>query len=269
MAVQMKCRPGDIDGNIARAKRLLSNCGDILMEYDTIICLPELFTTGYNLSREEFLRLSHPIPGPTSDKICMLAQEVGAYVYAGLPEKDEDTSSIFDSSVLISPAGKLVAKYRKIHLAGDYEKEIFSPGNKVVIASTGIGRLGLMICYDIVFPELSRSLTLLGSDILLHCSAWYSIPREMDWGARHYKTLINARAMENTVFIVSSNRTGVDGSFSFVGHSCIASPWGDILAEKEAGEGLVSAVINLDLLKKCRNIHPCLQERKPEIYALK
>ncbi|MEM4211513.1 MAG: carbon-nitrogen hydrolase family protein [Nitrososphaerota archaeon] len=269
LAVQMRCESGKIDENIARAERLLNDCRDVLMDNRTIICLPELFTTGYNLSREEFMRISEPVPGPTSDKLCIFAQEVGAYVYAGLVERVEEAREIFDSSVLISPSGKLIAKYRKIHLAGEYEKEIFSPGKEVVTASTDIGRLGLMICYDVVFPELSRSLALLGSDIILHCSAWYSIPREMDWGARHYKTLLNARAMENTVFIVSSNRVGTEGKFSFVGHSCIASPWGEILAEKKGGEGCISAVINLEMLKKCRIIHPCLQERKPEIYALK
>lgn len=265
----MKCEARKIDSNIARAKRLLDNCRKIMIENRTIICLPELFTTGYSLGREEFIRISEQIPGPTSDKLCMLAQEMGAYVYAGLPERGDDASSIFNSSILISPRGELLAKYRKIHLAGDYEKEIFSPGDVVVTAHTEIGCLGLLICYDVVFPELSRRLALLGADIILHCSAWYSISREMDWGAREYEIFVNARAMENTVFIVSSNMTGAEGMFEFVGHSSVVSPWGEVLDKKDEGEGCVSAVINLEVLKKCRTIHPCLQERKPEIYALK
>jgi predicted amidohydrolase len=269
IAVQMECRTGEVDANILRAASLLRQRRDLMLDGRTIICLPELFTTGYSLSREDFMRISEPVPGPTCDKLSILAQELGAYIYGGLAERCEETSSIYDSSILISPSGKLLAKYRKIHLAGKHEKEVFSPGDWPVAVSTEVGNLGLMICYDAVFPELSRSLALLGSEIILHCSAWYSIPREMDWGARHYEILVNARAIENTVFVVSSNRTGVEGEFSFVGHSCIAAPWGDILAQKNEGEGCVSITIDLDLIKKCRTIHPCLYERRPEAYELK
>lgn len=239
-----------------------------MLDGRTIICLPELFTTGYNLSREDFMKISEPVPGPTCDRLSMIAQELGAYIYGGLAERCDETSAIFDSSILISPDGKLLAKYRKIHLAGKHEKEIFSPGDRPISVSTKAGRLGLMICYDVVFPELSRSLALLGSEIILHCSAWYSIPREMDWDARQYEILVNARAMENTVFIVSSNRVGVEGDFSFVGHSCIAAPWGELLGQKKEGEGCISTTIDLGLIKKCRAIHPCLEERRPEAYVL-
>jgi len=265
----MECKKGEVDANILRATNLLRGCEDMMLEDRTIICLPELFTTGYSLSREDFMRISEPIPGPTCDKLSILAQELGAYIYGGLAERCEDTSPIYDSSILISPSGKLIAKYRKIHLAGKHEKEVFSPGDRPVVVSTDIGKLGLMICYDVVFPELSRSLTLLGSEIILHCSAWYSIPREMDWGARHYEIFVNTRAMENTVFIASSNRTGIEGEFSFVGNSCIIAPWGDILAQKRDGEGCVSITFDPCLVNKCRTIHPCLYERRPGVYELK
>ncbi len=230
----------------------------------TVICLPELFASGYSLGRKGFQKIAEPIPGPTVGRLSSWAQRYGAYVCGGVPEAGEEAGTVYDSSVLVSPQGKLLRKYRKIHLAGTYEKGIFKPGADVVVVPTKMGGLGLAICYDQVFPELTRRLALAGAEIVLHSSAWSDFPRKMDWGAREYGVLSTARAMESTVFFVSSNRTGVEGEFRFVGQTRVVAPWGEVLASRNRAEGCAVAKVNLKTLKQCRKVHPCLVEARLE-----
>lgn len=260
VAVQMRCRPGDVKWNLARADGLIGRSSGAFLEGRTIICLPELFSTGYNLKRDVFVKLAEFIPGETVDELGGWASEYGAYIHAGIAEKSRRAGVVYDSSVLISPQGRLLASYRKIHLADDFEKGLFAPGRKTSVVSTKLGGLGLMICYDQVFPELARRLAMSGAQIILHSSAWSNIPRRMDWGAREYRVFSNARAMENTVFLISSNRVGVEGEFRFVGQTRVIAPWGEVLAERRHGEGCVLAKVDLETLRECRSVHPCLEE---------
>jgi len=260
-AVQMKCRPGDVKWNLTRAQGLIDRTKSDFLDGRTIICLPELFSTGYNMKRGAYVRLAELIPGETVDELASWASSFGAYIHGGIAEKGRE-GVVYDSSVLMSPQGRLLASYRKIHLADDFEKGIFAPGRKVSVVGTKLGGLGLMICYDQVFPELARKLARSGAQIILHSSAWSHVPRKMDWGAREYRIFSNARAMENTVFLVSSNRVGVEGKFRFVGQTRVIAPWGEILAEKSHGEGCALAKVNLETLRQCRSIHQCLEEQK-------
>lgn len=266
VAVQMKCRPGDVKWNLARAEGLIDRVSSTFLEGKTIICLPELFSTGYNLERDTFVKLAEFVPGPTVNKLVSWANKYGAYIHAGIAEKGR-AGVVYDSSILVSSRG-LLGSYRKMHLAGDYEEKIFAPGREVSVVATKLGGLGLMICYDQVYPEMARKLAMSGAEIILHSSAWSNIPREMDWGAKEYRVFSNARAMENTVFMVSSNRIGVEGKFRFVGQSRVIAPWGEVLAERRHGEGCALAKVDLETLKKCRSIHPCLEKpsrRSPRI----
>ena len=260
VAVQMKCRPGDVKWNLARAESLIDRSSGAFVKGRTIICLPELFSTGYNLRRDAFVKLAEYLPGQTVDELASWASKYGAYIHAGIAEKGRE-GVVYDSSVLVSPRGRLLASYRKIHLADVFEKRIFAAGTKTSVAKTKLGGLGSMICYDQVFPELARRLAMSGAQIILHASAWSNVPREMDWGAREYRVFSNTRAMENTVFLISSNRIGVEGEFSFVGQTRVVAPWGEILAERRRGEGCALAKVNLQTLRQCRSIHPCLEER--------
>lgn len=227
----------------------------------TVICLPELFVSGYSLGRNGFQEVAESIPGPTVDMLSDWAQRYGAYICGGIPEAGE-AGTLYDSSVLVSPQGKLLGKYRKMYLAGAYEKGIFKPGVETKVVSTKMGGLGLAICYDQIFPELTRELALEGAEIVLHSSAWSDLPRKMDWGARDYGVFSTARAMENTVFFVSSNRTGVEGEFRFVGQTRVVAPWGEVLASRNRAEGCVVAQVDLETLQHCRKVHPCLAESR-------
>jgi predicted amidohydrolase len=257
----MQARPGDPEWNGARVEKLIQQAASEFIDGRTVICLPELFASGYSLGRKGFQKVAERIPGPTVGRLSGWAQRYGAYVCGGIPEVGE-AGTIYDSSVLLSSQGKLLGKYRKIHLAGAYEKGIFSPGADAVVVSTKMGGIGLAICYDQVFPELARRLALAGADIVLHSSAWSDFPRKMDWGARDYGVLSTARAMENTVFFVSSNRTGVEGKFRFVGQTRVIAPWGEVLASRNRAEGCAVAKVDLKTLKKCRKVHPCLGESR-------
>lgn len=227
----------------------------------TVVCLPELFATGFDLTPKEFRELAEPIPGPTVKTLAAWARRFGAYVCGGIAEKGKP-GVVYDTSVLLSPKGRFLGSYRKIHLAGDHEKGIFTPGNSTTVIPTSLGALGLSICYDQVFPELSRKLAYSGADIILHSSAWSHFPREMDWGPKEYDVFSVARAMENGVFVVSSDRTGTEGRFSFVGQTRIVSPWGKVLDKVDRGEGCALTRTNLDVLQQSRSIHPCVEEER-------
>lgn len=261
----MRCKPGRTQWNLARAESLIERASASFIKDRTVVCLPELFATGYDLTRQEFQELAEAIPGPTAKRLAAWAKRFKAYVCGGIAEKGRP-GTVYDTSVLVSPSGKLLGSYRKIHLAGDHEKSIFTPGNGVTVARTKLGGMGLSICYDQVFPELTRKLAFGGADIILHSSAWSSFPREMDWGPREYGIFSIARAMENCVFVVSSDQTGSEGSFRFVGRTRVVAPWGKVLAARERGEGYAIARTNLDVLQLSRSVHPCLQEEARAVY---
>jgi predicted amidohydrolase len=114
------------------------------------------------------------------------------------------------------------------------------------------------------FPEVARKLATSGAEIILRSSAWSDLSHEMDWGAEEYRIFSAVRAMENTAFVVSSNRTGTEGKFSFVGQTRVIAPWGEILAERRQGEGYAITKVDLETLKRCRSAHPCLEEEKQQ-----
>jgi predicted amidohydrolase len=269
VAVQTKAKAGRVPWNLTHTENLIESVRANFIEDRTVICLPELFATGYDLSPSAFAKLAETIPGPTVDTLSNWAQKFRAYICGGLPEKEEGKSGdVYDSTILVSPEGKLLGRYRKIHLAGDHERGIFKPGRGLPVIQTALGRMGLLICYDQVFPEPTRRMAFQGTDIILHSSAWSTFPHKMDWGSKEYDIFSITRAMENAVFFVSSNRTGTEGKFKFVGRTRIIAPWGKVLASREREEGCALARVNLDLLQQSRSVHPCLEEERRAVYRV-
>jgi predicted amidohydrolase len=264
----MNCKTGDVEANLARAGELLSQVEGQIVPGRTVICLPELFSTGYNLSREGFEELAPEAEARTKEWLAETARELKAYLCGGYPEPGGD-GQLYDSALLVSPEGVALQNYRKIHLAGQVEKAIFTPGGEARAVKTEVGGLGVLICYDHIFPELARTLALEGATILLHPSAWYGDPTTpMDWGGREFLAFRVVRAMENTVFMVSANLCGVEGRFRFVGRAGVIAPWGEVLADLEDREGVVLAAVEEEALERCRRIHPALMERRPDAYRL-
>ncbi len=223
-----------------------------------IICLPELFTTGYYL--EEANDLAEPIPGATTEALSKKAKTINSFIIAG-SILEKSSNGIYNTSVVINLEGKTVGKYSKIHLFPLFnEDKYLKAGNESFCLDLGIAKIGIMICYDLRFPELARKLALQDGEILFIPSEFPN-PRLSHW--RH---LLIARAIENQLFVVGVNRVGEDEKTSYFGHSMIVNPMGEVLVEADENEKIIYAEINLDEIKRVRSSLPTLTERRPETY---
>jgi len=267
-AVQMDCELGKVKENLDKAEKLIDSVKNLIIRGATLFCLPELFSTGYKLGKN-FVRIAEDIPGRTSSRLCDIARNYGIYIVGGIAEKGDKSDVVYNTTVIISPGGELLGKYRKIHLAGELERSVFTPGRKMSIFDTPFGRVGALVCYDQVFPELARCLTLANCDIIAHSSAWYTIEEEKRWidAGNYYTSFLTTRAMENTVFWVSANRVGVEDGLMFVGRSCIAAPWGKTLSILGDEEGVAIATIDTEELSVWRKkFARYLKDRRPDLY---
>jgi len=267
-AVQMDCKLGKVNDNLGKAMKLIDSVKSSILRGATLFCLPELFSTGYKLE-EDFVRIAEDIPGRTSSRLSDIARNYGVYVVGGIAEKSDEPDIVYNTTVIISPKGELLGKYRKIHLAGELERKVFTSGRDMSFFDTPFGRVGVVICYDQVFPELARCLALANCDIIAHSSAWYTTEKEKSWidPGKYYTSFLTARAMENAVFWISANRVGVEDELMFVGRSCIVAPWGKTLSILGDEEGVAIARIDTEELRVWREkFARYLKDRRPDLY---
>ena len=208
---------GRVDRNLEKAEALIQQSDA------EVLVLPECFNTGYLfLSKEEVRDLSEEVPGGKTSKLLLdLAGQKRQYIVAGLVERAGDR--LFNAAVIVSPKGFL-GVYRKIHLFSE-EKLWFTPGDlPFPVYDIGIGKIGVMICFDWFFPESARILALNGADVICHC-ANLVLPFCQDG--------MVTRCLENRVFAVTANRTGDerrgDKVLAYTGRSQITGPQGNIL----------------------------------------
>ena len=166
-----------------------------------------------------FTDIAQRVPGPTINLIAQRANDYGIYVAFGMVTKEKVESVLYNSAVLVGPDGDLIEVYNKIHLRGE-ERMAFREGFKLPVAETEIGSIGLMLGYDLAYPEVARSLALEGAELVC-CLA--------NWEATHideWKTYIRSRAYENSVYIAGANRVGEDVTLTFGGESVVVGPRG-------------------------------------------
>ncbi len=186
-----------------------------------IICLPEGMTvvgTG-----KSYVEVSEPVPGPTTERLGALARELKSYIVAGLYERE--APAVYNTAVLIDRTGQLVGRYRKTHLPREEWEQGLTPGDTYPTFDTDFGKIGIMVCWDLQFPEPWRALGQQGAELVL-------LPI---WGGS--ETLLRARAIENHAFVVSS---------SYDMRSCVVAPDGEILAEASATAPVATAEVHLD-----------------------
>jgi predicted amidohydrolase len=246
---------GDKDANLERVEGLLQGA-----KADLII-LPELFATGYIFeSREELFDLAESRNGVTFERLKNLSRESGTTIVAGLAERDGD--SCYNSAFAFSE-GEIVGSYRKVHLF-NREKELFTPGDTRFSAfDLEAGRIGLMICFDWIFPEATRLLALDGAQVICHPSNLV-LP--------YCPQAMITRCIENGVFAITANRVGSEAraglQLEFIGMSQIIGPRGDVLVR--SGQEEVVRVIDIqphqadDKMVTERN--HILEDRRPEFY---
>ncbi|MGV9205384.1 MAG: nitrilase-related carbon-nitrogen hydrolase [Promethearchaeia archaeon] len=229
-----------------------------------LIVLPELFATGYTfISKEEAKEMAEDLNGKTSQFLQYLAEKTGSIVIGGFIEKDGER--IYNSSLMVSK-NEIFGSYRKIHLY-NREKIWFSPGDRPFkVYETDKLNVGMMICFDWIFPESARSLALLGADIIAH-SANLVLP--------YCQNAMKIRCLENKVFAVTANRIGREqrgeDDFHFTGGSQITGNKGEVLSSAPKKEPYVD-IVEVDLAdardKNLNNYNNLIKDRTPEFYKL-
>ncbi|MFI6764006.1 carbon-nitrogen hydrolase family protein [Streptomyces sp. NPDC050355] len=260
--LQSSGRPGDVAHNLrvlGDAAREAASTGAGLL-----VC-PELFLTGYAIGGEVH-RLAEPADGDSARAVGEIAAEHGIAVLYGYPERaghdDADSAAVYNSAQLIGPDGERLANYRKTHLFGCFEREWFTPGDRAVVQAELSGvRIGVLICYDVEFPENVRAHALAGTDLLLVPTA------QMHPFQFVAESVIPVRAFENQMYVAYVNRVGQEGEFEFVGLSCLAGPDGVVRTRAGRGEQLVRADVDAAFLKESRAENPYLHDRRPELYG--
>lgn len=219
---------GDEDAAFAAIERVLS--ASTAMGADLAV-FPEAYLLGYNAGQ----MVAQPLDGDWMQRIGDLARKTGVGVVMGLSERDGE--GCFNTAAAIGPDGDLLASYRKIQLWGPREKSIWSPGGEYVTFDLHGRKIGLLICYDIEFPEHVRALVRRGADLIVCPTA---NPEPFDNVNRY---AVGARAMENAISVAYCNYCGTEGDATYCGRSLIAGPEGEPLASAGTGEALLIADI--------------------------
>ena len=229
---------------------------------------PECFNTGYCFdSREDAMAMAETVPGPTTERIAKLCNELHTFVVCGMLEKSG--TQLFNTAVLMGPEG-LIGSYRKIHLPYLGVDRFTTPGDRPfeVFEADGV-RIGMLICYDGGFPEAARVLAIRGADIILLPTNW---PPGGDYMAQFS---INSRAMENGVYFAAVNRVGTENGFRFIGKSRICSPLGATMTSIDNDKpGIIRADIDpaaarTKLIVRIPGKHMIdrMADRRPEMYG--
>lgn len=263
--VQMKPLRGEPEENLVKMSEMISKIAS--QQRVDLVVFPELITSGNELG-VRFTELAQRIPGPTVNLIAQRANDFGIYVAFGMVSKEKVESVLYNSGVLVGPDGDLIQVYNKIHLRGE-ERMAFREGFKMPVAETEIGNIGLMLGYDLAYPEVARSMALDGADLLCVLANWEAAHVD-EW-----KTYLRARAYENSIYIAGANRVGEDVTMSFGGESMLIGPRGEIYAsladqtDEETGaplEGFAVAPIDLEEVRKNREEYQFMQTRQPAVY---
>nr|WP_302597001.1 nitrilase-related carbon-nitrogen hydrolase [uncultured Cellulosilyticum sp.] len=248
-AVQMASRAGEVGYNLQKAKELILEAKSQGAE---LVLLPELFDVGYDLEVVKHLAYETEATLGVLKDLC---KSLEIYLIAGVYENTSEGK--FNTAYVIDSTGCEIAKYRKNKLfCLSIENEIFTPGEELCTVEIKGIKFGIMICYDIRFPELGRRYIDKGCEALAVVSA-FPFPR-----VEHWKTLLKARAIENQLYVIASNRVGKNATFWFHGRSCIIDPWGTMLQEaNETDETFAMATITKEKVSTVRNLLPSLKDR--------
>lgn len=259
-AVQMGSTQ-DRDANVAKACAYIDEAAR--SHGAELVLLPEFFNTIYFAQYWDmkYCALAEPEDGPTITSIRECAQKNRVHVVATIYEL-AGAGLYFDTAMHIDPQGAIRFKFRKIHPAAvkSLEKLYFRYGSKLPTYAMGEWRIGIGICYDMMFPETARVLTVNGAELLL---APYATTR-----THMYQEILRTRAFENGAYLVAANKVGLDDGWDFGGLSLIVDPTGVVLDTADSKtEKLLFAEIERDTVIEARRRFPILRDRRPDLYG--
>jgi nitrilase len=255
----------DVAQNLAAARELI---GSAAARGAKLVVLPENFSFLGPQDADRLAAAEQPGHGPAQDFLAEQARSHGIWIVGGTIPIIVGRGRVSSRSLLLDPNGARVAEYDKIHLfdvsVPDAEGEIYResattlPGSAVTAASTPLGRVGMIVCYDLRFPALFHRLGVTGMDILAVPAA-FTVPT----GRAHWRPLLQARAIESLTYVVASAQCGEHGGGrQTYGHSMIVGPWGEVLDERPSSPGIVSAELDMIKLKEIRAKFPALEHRR-------
>ena len=226
-----------------------------------VLVLPEMFLTGYNIGAEAVGALAEAQDGPSAQAIAELAQSAGLAILYGYPERAED-GQVYNAVQLIDAQGTRLCNYRKTHLFGDLDHSMFSAGSDdfPVVELNG-WKVGMLICYDLEFPENTRRLALAGAELILVPTA-NMVP--FDFVA---DVTVRARAFENQCFVAYANYCGHEDEIHYCGQSSIAAPDGERIAQAGLDEALIVGTLERQSIFDARAANHNLQDRRAELYG--
>ena len=257
-AAQISCAPGDLKANVRKIRDFSAQANKSGIE---LVVFPEMVDTGYSMPViQEHATSWNEGAVP---KLQETAQELSIAILAGV--SDRDSSSVYNSQVLIDANGKIIAKYRKTHLvtaAPLDERPYFTAGDGFASCKIDKFNLGLGICYDLRFPEFYRTLAVNhGTNVLINSSAW-PFPR-----VEHLRILALARAIENQSYLILANRVGTDDGVTFCGTSAIIDPYGVVIASASADrEELIQGELSEEVINSVRNRMAVFAHRRKDLY---
>lgn len=258
--VQMDMRLGEPEENFAHAAALLRQVAAVPEKPDVLV-LPETWNTGF-FPAQDLANLADDDGRRVKAELGALAGELGVNLVAG-SVANRRGSRVYNTSYIFDRQGCCIASYDKTHLFTPmHEDAAFACGNRLCSFPLDGVSCGIITCYDIRFPELTRSLALRGLDVLFVVAQW------PDVRIGHLNCLAQARAIENQMFVAVCNSCGAAGETQYGGNSAIIDPWGQVLCRAGGREETVSAACDLAILQDIRNRINVFRDRKPELYQV-
>jgi len=256
--LQMDMRFKKPEENFARAAALIEAAA---AEKSDVMVLPETWNTGF-FPKEDLAALSDRDGERVKREIGALAKKHGVNIVAGSVSNVRG-GRVYNTAMVFDQEGTCIAEYDKTHLFTPMGEDAFyTPGDSLCTFTLAGVKCGLIICYDIRFPELVRSLTVPGLDMLFVVSQWPKVR------TAHLRTLTTARAIENQMFVVCCNSCGSYKTTQYGGNSAIIDPWGETLALAGEDQQLISADCDLQILENIRSTIPVFRDRRPELYNI-
>lgn len=254
----------DKEKNLIKAKQSIEKAKKMGAD---LVCIPETFMIYLPpTSTVNYADIAEPLDGPFVSGLAEAARENQIYVICGMyePELNEDVRA-YNTTVVLNRDGKLIHSYRKTHLYDAFsyqESKSVIPGNgPLQVFDTEFGKIGLLVCYELRYPEITRQLVLQGADVIMIPTAWLagSLKEEQ------FEILVRSRAIENTVYVCASDQVGN----TLAGRSMIIDPMGLIIGSAGEEESIFVSDIDFDRIKRVREKNPSVAQRRTEFYKIK
>lgn len=253
---QITCQLHDKEANLRRMKEVVRRTKG------KIVVFPEMGLTGY-LPRDDLFSQAETIVGPSIKAVQHLAKETKKDIIFGAPMRDERVPGLIYNSCILATGDARLYRYDKMYLPtfGPFEEKVFfAEGGGAVVGEGRHAKIGLLICYDMFFPELAKLETLQGAQVLVNISAAPTTSRP------YFERVIPGRAVENAIYIAYCNMVGVHGSLVFSGASVLVGPRGEEIARgRDLEESIVEAEIDLSDIEVARRFRPTVRDSRPEL----